>query len=107
MILYAVMKLSLWMCCIICVLFFMEKTAYKMRISDWSSDVCSSDLSLFDKVRRQIPSANTAHCRGTVNNDQGKANDCQVQVKSRIRSEERSEGEECVCTCRSRWSQNE
>src|SRR3546814_9213230 len=26
--------------------FFKQKTAYKMRISDWSSDVCSSDLSL-------------------------------------------------------------
>src|SRR3546814_5790035 len=27
-----------------CVLFFKQKTAYEMRISDWSSDVCSSDL---------------------------------------------------------------
>src|SRR3546814_686327 len=27
-----------------CVFFFMQKTAYEMRISDWSSDVCSSDL---------------------------------------------------------------
>src|SRR3546814_1932962 len=26
--------------------FFKQKTAYEMRISDWSSDVCSSDLSL-------------------------------------------------------------
>src|SRR3546814_8261019 len=25
--------------------FFKQKTAYEMRISDWSSDVCSSDLS--------------------------------------------------------------
>src|SRR3546814_11713452 len=25
-------------------IFFMQKTAYEMRISDWSSDVCSSDL---------------------------------------------------------------
>src|SRR3546814_3484251 len=30
------------MCC--CVFFFKQKTAYEMRISDWSSDVCSSDL---------------------------------------------------------------
>src|SRR3546814_15457581 len=29
-----------------CVFFFKQKTAYEMRISDWSSDVCSSDLSL-------------------------------------------------------------
>src|SRR3546814_14463882 len=27
--------------------FFKQKTAYEMRISDWSSDVCSSDLALF------------------------------------------------------------
>src|SRR3546814_1246216 len=27
--------------------FFKQKTAYEMRISDWSSDVCSSDLSVF------------------------------------------------------------
>src|SRR3546814_4387022 len=27
-----------------CFLFFKQKTAYEMRISDWSSDVCSSDL---------------------------------------------------------------
>src|SRR3546814_4669610 len=29
---------------IFCVFFFKQKTAYEMRISDWSSDVCSSDL---------------------------------------------------------------
>src|SRR3546814_1792879 len=27
--------------------FFKQKTAYEMRISDWSSDVCSSDLAMF------------------------------------------------------------
>src|SRR3546814_4669484 len=31
--------------------FFKQKTAYEMRISDWSSDVCSSDL-LHDEVQR-------------------------------------------------------
>src|SRR3546814_2154889 len=32
-------------CCVFCVVFFFkQKTAYEMRISDWSSDVCSSDL---------------------------------------------------------------
>src|SRR3546814_5966749 len=30
----------------LCFLFFKQKTAYEMRISDWSSDVCSSDLLL-------------------------------------------------------------
>src|SRR3546814_6781767 len=28
----------------VCLFFFKQKTAYEMRISDWSSDVCSSDL---------------------------------------------------------------
>src|SRR3546814_10302366 len=31
--------------CLCFVFFFKQKTAYEMRISDWSSDVCSSDLS--------------------------------------------------------------
>src|SRR3546814_3084381 len=31
-------------CCRFFVFFFKQKTAYEMRISDWSSDVCSSDL---------------------------------------------------------------
>src|SRR3546814_7160359 len=31
--------------CLVCLFFFFkQKTAYEMRISDWSSDVCSSDL---------------------------------------------------------------
>src|SRR3546814_1356332 len=30
--------------CVLHFLFFKQKTAYEMRISDWSSDVCSSDL---------------------------------------------------------------
>src|SRR3546814_10113482 len=33
--------------------FFKQKTAYEMRISDWSSDVCSSDLSAFEQQQRQ------------------------------------------------------
>src|SRR3546814_4134843 len=34
------------MCCVsfICFFFFKQKTAYELRISDWSSGVCSSDL---------------------------------------------------------------
>src|SRR3546814_16049975 len=36
-----------WFVLYICILFFFkQKTAYEMRISDWSSDVCSSDLTL-------------------------------------------------------------
>src|SRR3546814_7662804 len=35
--------------CVFCVIFFFfkQKTAYEMRISDWSSDVCSSDLAVW------------------------------------------------------------
>src|SRR3546814_9899822 len=33
--------------------FFKQKTAYEMRISDWSSDVCSSDLSAHPPMHRQ------------------------------------------------------
>src|SRR3546814_2585118 len=29
---------------VVCIFFCKQKTAYEMRISDWSSDVCSSDL---------------------------------------------------------------
>src|SRR3546814_18772286 len=33
--------------CFVRVFFFKQKTAYEMRISDWSSDVCSSDLRIY------------------------------------------------------------
>src|SRR3546814_9848085 len=45
----------------LCFFFFKQKTAYEMRISDWSSDVCSSDLSQpFDATEQP------AHVRGHV-----------------------------------------
>src|SRR3546814_6710002 len=34
----------LWLEVVCLLFFFKQKTAYEMRISDWSSDVCSSDL---------------------------------------------------------------
>src|SRR3546814_3085101 len=37
-------------CNVICVFFFKQKTAYEMRISDWSSDVCSSDLAAGERL---------------------------------------------------------
>src|SRR3546814_20404097 len=41
---------------LVCVFFFFkQKTAYEMRISDWSSDVCSSDLSVDSLWTRQHP----------------------------------------------------
>src|SRR3546814_7497959 len=36
----------------VCFFFFKQKTAYEMRISDWSSDVCSSDLEQRDRPER-------------------------------------------------------
>src|SRR3546814_10462882 len=39
-----------------CFFFFKQKTAYEMRISDWSSDVCSSDLS-FPGLREYLQRA--------------------------------------------------
>src|SRR3546814_1200668 len=42
-----------WIC--LC-FFFKQKTAYEMRISDWSSDVCSSDLSISEMLGPRIAS---------------------------------------------------
>src|SRR3546814_6632206 len=36
-----------------CIFFFKQKTAYEMRISDWSSDVCSSDL-ILERAEQRI-----------------------------------------------------
>src|SRR3546814_4601114 len=43
---FLVLLLSCLLCCclLFVIFFFKQKTAYEMRISDWSSDVCSSDL---------------------------------------------------------------
>src|SRR3546814_9969141 len=46
--LFGFIDVSLWWVLVVgacmCFFFFKQKTAYEMRISDWSSDVCSSDL---------------------------------------------------------------
>src|SRR3546814_3126340 len=46
------------------VFFFKQKTAYEMRISDWSSDVCSSDL---NSVRRNLPRRRARFLAGARN----------------------------------------
>src|SRR3546814_4558432 len=42
-----------WDVCCSCGFFFKQKTAYEMRVSDWSSDVCSSDLAGIKNVAKQ------------------------------------------------------
>src|SRR3546814_5580371 len=102
---------SRWYVVCVFVFFFKQKTAYEMRISDWSSDVCSSDLST---VSRKLWDAG-AGMLGKLNLDQfamGSSNETSYfgNVISPWprgggdRSEERRVGKECVSTCRSRWS---
>src|SRR3546814_7898434 len=47
----------------VCFLFFKQKTAYEMRIGDWSSDVCSSDLT---KMRSVVNLGNPAGIKAIV-----------------------------------------
>src|SRR3546814_5205085 len=90
--------------------FFKQKTAYEMRISDWSSDVCSSDLpdSIAGRMGGQVisidfgdveyPVATSAVTAGWAATETGNV------AGPTARSEERRVGKECVSTCRSRWS---
>src|SRR3546814_1775405 len=93
-------------CCVCVFFFFKQKTAYEMRISDWSSDVCSSDLVGLGNRRVGGAGAGNADAaeivrvivwqRALARLRFGKGQPC--------RSEERRVGKECVSTCRSRWS---
>src|SRR3546814_10879826 len=48
--------LSMCICfCFLFFFFFKQKSAYEMRISDWSSDVCSSDLQIMALFGQQAP----------------------------------------------------
>src|SRR3546814_8935294 len=49
-------------CCVL-FFFFKEKPAYEMRISDWSSDVCSSDLAIIDGGVKIVETAGTQAVR--------------------------------------------
>src|SRR3546814_2412653 len=48
--------------------FFKQKTAYEMRISDWSSDVCSSDLDVI-LTRRGRPAVRLVPVSPTLTNE--------------------------------------
>src|SRR3546814_18687171 len=90
--------------------FFKQKTAYEMRISGWSSDVCSSDLVpaqsedllLIDDLVLAIPGQlvyqwmEMLHLLPPVLDGD--------VVTRRTRSEARRVGKECVSTFRYRWS---
>src|SRR3546814_6697097 len=107
------------MCCFFC---FKQKTAYDMRISDWSSDVCSSDLFeniTFDKfIRPYIDSVDKARAMVQQINKAAETDGFrpiifdtivnqdirEILATSNGRSEESRVGKECVSTCRYRWA---
>src|SRR3546814_5623650 len=96
--------------------FFKQKTAYEMRISDWSSNLCSSDLGknilgsgwdydcfVHTGAGRYICGEETAlinSLEGRRANPRAKPPFPQISG----RSEERRVGKECVSSCRSRLS---
>src|SRR3546814_10309235 len=98
-------------CCFFCV---KQKTAYEMRISDWSSDVCSSDLVQEPVLIHWLGGMFDPALAGYWGfDDHLAAMDVCVDVLAshagkvdgiKLRSEERRVGKECVSTCRSRWS---
>src|SRR3546814_15240836 len=102
-----------------------------MRISDWSSDVCSSDLEMAARSGSIMFADNQRNAGSGTGNDDDRgastgagAGDGQQQPTRppeenepgrqnlqgrtedfiQTRSEERRGGKECVSTCRSRWS---
>src|SRR3546814_2329535 len=92
--------------------FFKQKTAYEMRISDWSSDVCSSDLIdatlKADMPPVALPKREYMEHAKTLWEKLGlpplKPEAPWFGYSLGDRSEERRVGKECVSTCRSRWS---
>src|SRR3546814_16091731 len=100
-----------------------------MRISDWSSDVCSSDLIVvvgdgvrdngrdatflhFEHIRSRrdlrdrLDRSRSARVVGRfleTRAEEQRAGECKTDEQDDS-SEERREGKECVSTCRSRWS---
>src|SRR3546814_19219911 len=86
-----------------------------MRISDWSSDVCSSDLHGLARTGSHFPQVPPVHLPAHMAIPHGiplgmLPAQLALQVPSpststdTVRSEERRVGKECVSTCRSRWS---
>src|SRR3546814_18200183 len=94
------------------VFFFKQKTAYEMRISDWSSDVCSSDLKTTTSRRigagcrpyRHAARRRTEHPRSRRLPAEPEGRRPDDERAPPARSEERRVGKEGVSTCRSRRS---
>src|SRR3546814_2326210 len=110
--------------------FFKQKTAYEMRISDWSSDVCSSDLRQGGGQGARQIAVRRVEAAGAVERDARDA--ALLGIKDDLcrrghlpareiggaqpmparrthphpieRSEERRVGKECISTVQSRWA---
>src|SRR3546814_18315766 len=116
------------------VFFFKQKTAYEMRISDWSSDVCSSDLDSASRITPVPLQRGQVMCEPSFRAGRRRWRDSSIRPKreilpictrarskckasrrrcstarwflpSSMRSEERRVGKECVSMWRCRWSQ--
>src|SRR3546814_831539 len=95
----------LYLCHCRLLFFFKQKTAYDLRISDWSSDVCSSDLSnTHTRVDPSVGIIRHGHSVSARKTDLYSCEWCVAVVVLLIRWEERRVGKECVSTCRSGWS---
>src|SRR3546814_8543000 len=116
--------LDAYLCVFDSFFFVKQKTACDMRISDWSSGVCSSDLTQGELVKamrgvaklvtdprlkkklKETTGIGTEATRASIINGllgrsyllkKGRA------IRASDRSEERRVGQECVSTCRYRW----
>src|SRR3546814_4827750 len=93
--------------------FCKQKTAYEMRISDWSSDVCSSDLARNGRTQLvlDVPMAAFADTTpkgltkltAVMRRAARETGSGGFRFLVLPRAEERRVGKECVRTCRSRW----
>src|SRR3546814_9617214 len=107
--------------------FFKQNTAYEMRISDWSSDVCSSDLAegnfitawINHNIRSNIVEYKRYNAAGKAQGLMQRANAISMMLPFAasiaadpmggfviVRTEERRVGKEWVSKCRPRWAQH-